>query len=319
MKLKAALCLALLSPLIGEFLLGNLPVTMIWLLPILALLYGGGSLLIREIAVRFQLHWHGILLLCLAYGIIEEAFYTQSLFNPNYLGLRLLDYGYMPFGGISAWWTVYVIGIHIIWSTYVPISLIDFLFPQVKNKSLLGKKGVILVTVLFIGICLTPYLSTTSDSLVASGTQLVVSAIAVFIITAMALWLGRRQLTFFRSSAYFPSVRQVGGAAFILSALFMTLTHTISWMSATTNVILMMMIGAIAIGIFASWQSANSWMPKHKLSMLTGLLITYAIYGFVQQPTVGQTSLQTDILGNILFSSIIVIILLVSNRKMLTL
>jgi hypothetical protein len=44
-------------------------------------------------------------LLGLIYAVIEEAFVTQSLFNPNYLGLRLLDYGYstvleLAFGGL---------------------------------------------------------------------------------------------------------------------------------------------------------------------------------------------------------------------------
>ncbi len=47
-----------------------------------------------------------MVLLGLTYAIIEEAFVTQSLFNPNYLGLRLLDYGYIDSLGISIWWTL---------------------------------------------------------------------------------------------------------------------------------------------------------------------------------------------------------------------
>lgn len=90
-RLLAASGLFFLSPFIGEFLLGNMPVTYLWLLPVLGLMYGLGSIIIRETAIRLKLRWNGILLLCLVYGIIEEAILTQSLFDPNYLGLRLLD------------------------------------------------------------------------------------------------------------------------------------------------------------------------------------------------------------------------------------
>jgi len=45
-----------------------------------------------------------------AYGIVEEAYKTQSLFNPNYpkLDLHLLQPAFIPALGIGAWWTVCV-------------------------------------------------------------------------------------------------------------------------------------------------------------------------------------------------------------------
>ena len=97
----AAAGLFLLAPLIGEFLLGNMPITWLWTLIVLAPLYGAGALLVRETAVRLGAGWPGIFLLGLAYGIVEEAYVDQSLFNPNFLGLRLLDYGFVPSLGIG--------------------------------------------------------------------------------------------------------------------------------------------------------------------------------------------------------------------------
>jgi hypothetical protein len=44
LRIIAASGLFFLSPFVAEFLLGNIPITMLWLLPILALLYGGGCL-----------------------------------------------------------------------------------------------------------------------------------------------------------------------------------------------------------------------------------------------------------------------------------
>lgn len=90
-RLVSALSLFLLAPLIGEFFLGSLPITSLWLLLFIAPLYGCGVVLIRETALRYGLGWSSIIIMGLAYAIVEEAFITQSLFNPNFLGLRLLD------------------------------------------------------------------------------------------------------------------------------------------------------------------------------------------------------------------------------------
>ena len=100
--LLAARGLFLLAPLVGEFLLGNMPITWLWALIVLAPLYGGGALLVRETALRLGAGWPGIFLLGLAYGVVEEAYVDMSLFNPNFLGLRLLDYGYVPALGMGA-------------------------------------------------------------------------------------------------------------------------------------------------------------------------------------------------------------------------
>src|SRR5947209_3470482 len=77
------------APLVAEFLLGNLPIKLLAALIVLAPMYGGGAVLIREIVRRSGRGWPSILLLGMAYGIFEEAYVTQSLFNPNYLKLNL--------------------------------------------------------------------------------------------------------------------------------------------------------------------------------------------------------------------------------------
>jgi hypothetical protein len=78
-----ALGLFFLAPLVAEFLLGNLPITALFLLVILAPMYGGGALLIRETARRAGRGWPTLVVLALAYGVLEEGIATMSLFNPN--------------------------------------------------------------------------------------------------------------------------------------------------------------------------------------------------------------------------------------------
>lgn len=49
----------------------------------------------------------------------------MSLFNPNYVGLLLLDYGYIDWLGIGGPWTVLVLALHVVWSISVPIAMIE--------------------------------------------------------------------------------------------------------------------------------------------------------------------------------------------------
>jgi hypothetical protein len=63
----------------SEFLLGNLPITLLAGLVLLAPMYGGGALLIREITRRAGRGVPTMLLLGTAYGLLEEGIATQSL------------------------------------------------------------------------------------------------------------------------------------------------------------------------------------------------------------------------------------------------
>src|SRR5699024_5271321 len=77
MRFAAVLTLVLLAPFTGELLLGTLPAGpagwAVMLIPLI-LLYGGGALLIREVARRLGRGYPTMLLLAIAYGLIEEGF-----------------------------------------------------------------------------------------------------------------------------------------------------------------------------------------------------------------------------------------------------
>ena len=110
-RVLPAVGLFFLAPFISEYLLGDFPLTKLGYLLILGPLYGGGALLIREVVRRSGRGWPTIFMLAFAYAVLEEAFTTQTLFNPNYLklNLHLLDPAYIPALGIGGWWTVFVL------------------------------------------------------------------------------------------------------------------------------------------------------------------------------------------------------------------
>jgi hypothetical protein len=315
LRIFAAIGLFFLSPFIAEYLLGNIPVTMLWLLPVLALLYGGGCILIRETAVRLKLKWDSILILCLAYGILEEGFYTQSLFDPDYLGFRLLDYGYIKNLGIGSWWTVYVLGLHIIWSTAVPVAFIEFLSPKTRNYPFLGKSGFSITAVLFSLVCIWPILWRKKDAFLASTWQLIFSFIVVIILIVIALLIGRTKKLRNPVNKKIPGIFITGAISFLLSSSWMALTFLIKTIPAIINIAGMMLLFATGCLLFRNWSARSGWSGKHSLGLIGGLLLTYIWHGFVQFPSIGNLTRLTDTIGNIVFSCFAVFLFYIAWRK----
>jgi len=315
-RLLAASGLFFLSPFIGEFLLGNMPVTYLWLLPVLGLMYGLGCIIIRETAIRLKLRWNGILLLCLVYGIIEEAILTQSLFDPNYLGLRLLDYGYVKSLGIGSWWTVYVLVIHLVWSTALPIALIEFLFPQTKNAPFTGKAGFIAVLAVFILFCLLTIMRRKDEDFMASGMQFAISLIVIVALTISGILIGNPKRASQSKTGNVPAPLITGIVAFLLSSGFMAMTYFTGRIAAILDVAVMLtFLGAGCILLWI-WSLRSRWTPKHGLSVVAGLTFTYIWFGFVQKPSVGNVSSAIDLAGNIVFSCVAVFLLFIAWRKL---
>ncbi len=177
------------APLVAEFLLGNLPIKLLPALIVLAPMYGGGAVLIREIVRRSGRGWPSILLLGMAYGIFEEAFVTQSLFNPNYLKLNLglLTPAFIPELGISAWWTLWMLMVHGIWSISTPIALIESCVPDYARTPWLGRVGLCIVAIVFLaGSTAAALLGYKTDKFLAGTAQFIGAALVIVVLVILA-------------------------------------------------------------------------------------------------------------------------------------
>jgi hypothetical protein len=101
-----------LAPIVAEFLLGDFSLRQLPLLPLFLPQYGGGSLLIREVVRRTGRGWPSMLLLAVAYGLIEEGFTTQSLFKPQLRRAAPARLRLHPGAGHVAELAVFVVSIH---------------------------------------------------------------------------------------------------------------------------------------------------------------------------------------------------------------
>lgn len=301
--LLPSMVLFFLAPLVSEFLLGNLPITMLPVLLILAPMYGGGALLIRELVRRTGRSWPSIMLLGIAYAILEEAFTTQTLFNPNYLhlNLHLLDYAPIKALGIGGWWTMYVISLHAIWSIAVSVALAEGLFPEKATKPWLGTIGLSATALIFMfGIAATTFVSLKMERekggiYVASISQFIGAAVVCILLVVAAFALPMRQRALRSGTVANPWL--VGTASLVAGSIFLLVPPFWGWGAVAIYVALYLLV--IAFLLYQS--SLRGWGARHRLALASGAALAYALHSF-PQPSVTNEDPTIDLIGNSIFA-----------------
>jgi hypothetical protein len=308
-SLAAGLTLFFLAPLIAEYLLGDLPVTLLAALIMLAPMYGGGALLIRELTRRSGRGWPTMLLLGCAYALIEEGLSTQSLFNPNFLGMHLLAPAWIPTLGIGAWWTVLMLNVHPLWSMGVSIALAEGLFPSRARTPWLGKIGLCVVALLMVigavgnGIYLYRH-----SHFRASAAQLAVTAFLCVLLAALA-FLPPRQAP--RTTAgEVPSPWLTGSAAFFLGMVVFFTPPQFGWAAVAT------ILAADLMALIFVWVAAgrSGWTPLHTLSLGAGAAVFYGVHAFLGNPVVPSARWVVRS-GNALFLILAVVLIVTAARR----
>src|SRR5579862_2526444 len=89
-RLRNVLLLAVAAPGIAELLSSSAPPLEFfipWIFGLFVLFYGGSAVLIREITLRWNSGWKGILLLGAGFGILLEGISTRAFFDPAWPSL----------------------------------------------------------------------------------------------------------------------------------------------------------------------------------------------------------------------------------------
>jgi hypothetical protein len=282
-RVAPAVLLTLLAPIIAEFLLGDFSIKSLPVAIALLPLYGCGALLIREVARRTDRGWPTIVLLASAYSLIEEGFLTQSLFNPNYVGQRLLDYGYIPRLGTSLNWSVLVLSIHVVWSIATPILIAEGIAAGRRTAPWLRIPGLVTTGVLFLlGCASTTAFSLRSSPFVASTTQFVVVGLLALgsIACAFLVGSGDGRVDFAPARAPHPflvfTVCLVAATIFMLAEGYLRGRGQPPAVSVAVRVACEMIGGGLVIW----WSRASDWGSRHYLAIASATTLTYALFGF---------------------------------------
>lgn len=308
-RVLPAIGLFLAAPLIAEYLFGNLPITMLGTLVVLAPMYGGGAILVRETVRRAGLGWPSIIVLALAYGVLEEGLVTQSLFNPNYLGLNqhLLQPEYIPALGIGAWWTVFVLTLHAVWSIPVSIAIVEGLSARSAAQPWLRRPGLALVAILFALGCISIARFTIQEDaahFVAPRAHLASAAIIVAL-TVLAFRLPRPSGVHGQRSA--PLYSTAGLTALIAGSAFLIVPNQWGWWT----VCLYLVLDVSMILVIRTWSRAQGWGPGHRLVLSGGAALAYGWHAFVETPAVGGPNHA----GNAVFAGGLLITLVAAALK----
>lgn len=280
MRTAPVLMLALLSPFVAEFLLADQyllgPVSLaqlgmfLFLLP----LYGFGAVLIRELARRTGRGWPTIVLLGLAFGVIEEGLLTQSLFNPGYAGAHLLDFGFVPALGIAGPWTVYVLALHTVWSICAPIAVVEACFPGREpwlGKVGFGVSGGLYLVGAAITFAVSYGLGPQDAHFMATPAQLISSAVLAVALMAAAFTGFHGRPSQRRANQWLAFAVALG-----LSTVFQILfRYGERWLSAPVVTVAELVVLAIGALIVARWLRGAAF------GLAAGVLVTYCWLGWL--------------------------------------
>jgi hypothetical protein len=306
--------LFVLAPLVGEYLLGNVSVVQLRALPILALMYGGGAILIREMARRNGLGWPGIITLGAAYGLLEAGVIDQTLFNPPVVAG--VDQGgsssLIPALGFKAGDALAFIGGHAVWSIGVPIAVVEALTPGRRRTPWLGTAGLLVTGVLYLAgsVIIFRFMYRMEGFMAPVPNRLGAAAVAVGLIVLVLALRRRPRAGVGRATAgrRLPGPRLVGVIAFAGSSLFFLKSE--SWGGVAYGVVV---ATAMAL-LLLRWSRHPGWGPAHELAVAGGTMLTYAWGGFLLTFLLGRGG-GIHYAGNALFAAGAVALLLIATRR----
>jgi hypothetical protein len=312
-NLIPALVLYILSPLIAELLFGSTPASRSVQLIFESFLYGTGALLIREFARRHNLGWTSIILLGIAFGIIEESLLLQSAFNPNFLG-NDLSYGRTM--GVNWVWAEYIIGYHAIWSITIPILIAELIFSDKKNQPWLNKTGIAITSGFYLMSCLAFY--STFVKMSGFTTTLfhysVAGSLALCLIV-LSIYLPAKIV--FKTASKTPSPTIVGLIAFGGSAIWLFLFSFVfkqgyrlpAWIVELTGILFV-----VALFYFFSGWIKKSWNHYHWFAIAFGCLMASMLFGLT---TLMQANSQLDIICQVVLIVITIGLMTILNKRLI--
>jgi len=309
-KISAVITLFFVAPFVAEYLLGDLPLKLLPVLLIMAPMYGGGAVLIRDLARRAGRGWPTMLVLGIVYALIEEGLITQSLFNHDYLKIHLhfLDHAYIPALGIGGWWTMLMLNVHVFWSMGVSIALVEAMYPAEADAPWLGRVGDAVVETIFVlGSIANFGIGFKQNRFVASHAQLISVCVLCVAVGVGAFLIPTRRRRVLRGTV--PSAWVTGVVTLVLGLGSMNVPPTWGWGAVGA----MLAIDAVFLGLAWIVSRRAAWTPLHTLSLAAGGAVTYGVHAFMQKPLIG--GVVWGRIGNAVFLAVAIGLIALGARR----
>ncbi len=292
---KAAFTLLALAPLVAELAFST-PVRYAFLVLLWVPIYGGGVLLIREAVARTGRGWPSILLLGLAYEVVEDGIGLQALSSPHLY--HAAQWGARLFGLNLPYWEVNAF-YHVVFSATVPIVLTNLLFPAHRGVPYLKRTGLVvtgIVALLGVGL-LRIVVPPSQDPGYSAPLWVTLGCVAVVAILAVvALVVVPRRGATAPSDARTPTpvTLILFGALGVVVELGLLyplglfggrqpgFTH--GWW-----VLVPMAVGAVlaVVGyrLVRRWSASARWTGRHALALAGGAMVAHSLFGVLAART----------------------------------
>jgi len=140
--------LMLLAPLLAEVLPGATRLSALFVVPIQICAWGGGALMIRYAVKRWRLGWRNMLLLAMALSIAEECLIQQTSLAPMVLYIK--GEAYARAFGVNYVYFLWALAYETVFVVFLPVVLVELIFPQRRDQLWLGRGGLMTVMILFV-------------------------------------------------------------------------------------------------------------------------------------------------------------------------
>lgn len=287
-RVPPALVLFVLAPTIGELVSGSAPPVEFFnpfTFLLLAALYGSGALLAREISLRWNKRWPTIVMLGLAYAIIEEGLMVKSFFDPAWVDLGdMANYG--RWLGINWPWTVELMIYHALVSIAIPIQLVELIYPERRDERWLARRGMIGLTILlgldvaFGYLFLTPYRPPAGPYLLAA------LATAALFLWARELpndWPGQPPVEAYSYSRIILVGVAVTMGIFIGAAIF----PGAGW-PPILSILFMLLVSWFGYRLIRRASGYQSWDDLGRLALIRGALLPLIVFNVIREFSGGQ-------------------------------
>jgi hypothetical protein len=282
-RIPPALALFVLAPAVGELVSGSAPPAEFsnpFMFIVLAALYGSGALLAREISLRWNKRWPTILMLGLAYAIIEEGLMVKSFFDPGWMDLGDMAF-YGRWLGINWPWTVELMIYHATVSIAIPIQLVELIYRERRDERWLGRRGMIGIPVLlgldvlFGFFVLTTYRPPAGPYLLA-----VLATVGLY-------WWARQAPAEWPAKAPIQPLHYrlliLIGLSIVVGMIFAAWVFASSGWSPVLSIILMIAVCVASYLVIRRASGYGSWDDLSRLALIRGVLLPMNILGAIRE------------------------------------
>lgn len=287
----AVLTLLLAAPLVTEILPGSTRFSSLFVFPIEICVWGGGAVLIRYLVRSRQLNWKGMLLLALALSVAEEFLIQQTSIAP--LVIRLKGVTYARAWDINYVYLLWALLYESVFVVLLPVHLAEFLFPGKKRDPWIGRRGVMLYSVLFLAGSFFAWFTWTQIArpkvfhmpAYHAPLRLVLPALAAIAVLVTSALVFCRQRPIAENAAKPPVFWLTG----ILGGLWTVPLYGLVILAFGLHpdfpplwaVLGALVLAAIAFGTVPRWSASAAWRDRERYALICGVLLGSMLVSFV--------------------------------------